>query len=121
MPITRCNAAGSRILLGLALLSASVALLSPGSEAPLPFAHADKLVHAAMFLLLAFFADAGWPHLGFVPRKYLALLGYGVAVEVLQHYIPLRSFDVLDIIADGAGLLLYGLLLLPLLRRYQIR
>ena len=121
MPITRCNSAGFRILLGLALFTATVAMLAPGSGSPLPFAHADKLVHAAGFLLLAFFADAGWPHLGFVRAKYLPLLAYGLVIECLQHYLPGRSFELLDILADGSGLLLYAILFLPLLRRLQIR
>jgi VanZ family protein len=121
MPITRCNSVGFRILLGLALFTATVAMLAPGSGSPPPFAHADKLVHAAGFLLLAFFADAGWPHLGFVRAKYLSLLAYGIGIEFAQHFIPQRSFELLDILANASGLLLYGLLLLPLLRHLQIR
>jgi VanZ family protein len=54
-------------------------------------------------------------------RKYLPLFAYGVGMEVLQHFIPNRHFGVDDILADGAGILLYGILLLPLLRRWQIR
>ena len=121
MPITRCNSAGFQILLGLALFTATVAMLTPGGAAPLPFAHADKLIHAASFLVLAFFADAGWPQVGFVRGKYLSLFLYGIAIECLQHYIPQRGFELLDILANGSGLLLYGLLVLPLLRRLQIR
>jgi VanZ family protein len=121
MPITRCNSAGFQILLGLALFTTTVAMLAPGSGIPLPFAHADKLAHMAGFLLLAFFADAGWPHLGFVRAKYLSLLAYGIGIECVQHFIPRRSFEVLDILADASGLLLYGTLVLPLLRRLQIR
>ena len=121
MPITRCNSAGFQILLGLALLIASIAMLSPKMTAELPFAHFDKLVHAASFLVLGFLADAGWPERGFVPAKYLSLLGYGIVIECLQHYIPNRGFDLLDILANGGGLALYGLAVLPLLRRHQIR
>ena len=121
MPITRCNSAGFRILLGLALFTATVAMLAPGGDSPPPFAHADKLVHVTAFLLLAFFADAGWPQLGFVRAKYLSLLAYGIGMECVQHFIPRRSFELLDILADASGLLLYGVLLLPLLRRLQIR
>lgn len=121
MPISRCNSAGFRILLGLALLISSIVLLSPGSEEPDIFPHADKLYHALGFLLLGFLADAGWPDRGFIPAKYLPLLGYGLLMEWLQLYVPLRDASGLDFVADGAGLALYGLLALPLLRHREIR
>jgi len=122
MPITRCNAAGFQILLGLALLVASIAMLSPGEpEQPLLFPGEDKLWHLLTFAVLAFLADAGWPDKGFVPLKYLPLCAYGIGIEILQNYIPNRQFGLDDLVADGTGLLLYGALALPLLRRWQIR
>lgn len=37
----------------------------------------------------------------------LAACAYGIAMEYVQkYYIPLRSFDIGDMIADGAGSLL---------------
>jgi len=84
MPITRCNAAGFQILLGLALLVASIAMLSPGEpEQPLLFPGEDKLWHLLTFAVLAFLADAGWPDKGFVPLKYLPLCAYGIGIEIL--------------------------------------
>jgi hypothetical protein len=121
MPITRCNSAGFQILLGLALLVASIAMLSPKVPGPMLFGWEDKLWHLLTFAVLAFLADAGWPTRGFTALKYLPLFAYGVAIELLQYSIPNRHFGVDDILADGAGLLLYGLLILPLLRRWAIR
>jgi len=121
MPITRCNSAGFQILLGLALFIASIAMLSPKAPEPMLYVGEDKLWHLLTFVALGFLADAGWPEKGFAPIKFLPLFAYGVVIEILQHYIPNRHFGVDDIIADGAGLLLYGLLMLPLLRRWQIR
>ncbi len=121
MPITRCNAAGFQILLGLALLVASIAMLSPSEPKPLVLPGEDKLWHLLTFAVLAFLADAGWPDKGFSAAKYLPLCAYGIGIEILQSYIPNRQFGFDDLIADGAGLLLYGLLTLPLLRRWQIR
>lgn len=122
MPITRCNSAGFQILLGLALLAATVAMLSPRvPDAGISFDHFDKLVHASTFLVLAFLADAGWPQHGFGRAKYLPLLGYGILIECVQYFIPNRSFDLLDVAADATGLLLYGAMLLTLLRRLQVR
>lgn len=121
MPITRCNSAGFQILLGLAILVTSIAMLTPSSGYPFWFWQADKLVHVLVFLVLAFLADAGWPEKPYSPIKYLPLLGYGLAVELLQHYVPTRTTSLADLLADGTGLALYGLLVLPWLRRAQIR
>ena len=122
MPITRCNSAGFQILLGLALLVASAAMLSPKApESLLSLEWEDTLWHLLTFVVLAFLADAGWPDKGFVPAKYLPLFAYGIGIELLQQLIPNRHLGLDDMIADGAGLLLYGLLILPLLRRWRIR
>ena len=121
MPITRCNSVGFRLMLGLALLIASIAMLTPGSEQPGLFWQADKLAHLGVFMTLAFLADAGWPDSPFNGKKFLPLLGYGAAIELLQLTIPMRSGSLLDLVADVLGLLLYGLLILPLLRHWKIR
>lgn len=123
MPISQCNAAGFQILLGLALIVCSLVMLTPRPPQPelLSFAQADKLVHLAAFALLGGLADAGWPQRAYNYRKYLPLLGYGLLIECLQHFIPQRSFDLFDLLADAAGLLCYGILLLPLLRRLRLR
>ena len=121
MPITRCNSAGFQILLGLALLIVSIAMLSPETPAPLGYPWEDKLWHLLTFVVLAFLADAGWPEKGFTPIKYLPLAAYGIVIEWLQIHVPGRHFSLADIGADLAGLLLYGLLILPLLRYWKIR
>jgi len=121
MPITRCNAAGFRILLGLALMVATIAMLSPKPPDPVMFDWEDKLWHMLTFAVLAFLADAGWPDNGFVAVKYLPLFAYGVVIELLQQGIPNRFFDLYDILANTAGLVVYSLLILGLLRRLQIR
>lgn len=84
----------------------------PGLESP-PFPHFDKVLHACAFgglaflLLLAFLASrrcgrawTGWSVLG-------ATL-YGVVDELHQSYVPGRSADVLDLVADGGGAILVG-------------
>ena len=121
MPITRCNSAGFRILLGLGLMVASLAMLSPKAPEPLLFSWEDKLWHLLTFLVLAFLADAGWPENGFEAIKFMPLLAYGIGIEILQYFIPNRFFGLDDIAADAAGIALYGLLVLPLLRRQNIR
>lgn len=119
--ITRCDSAGLRILLGLALLMGTWLSLSP---APLPLpevALADKCAHLVAFVLLAFLIDGSWPERGFDLPKWGSLLGYGVLIELLQTQVPNRVLSLGDIFADAAGLLLYGLVLLHGLRATRIR
>lgn len=121
MPITRCNSVGFKLLFGLAILIATVAMLSPKGAPDFEITHLDKLGHLATFALLAFLLDSGWPESRFHAKKWGGLLAYGLAIEGLQHFIPNRSFDLLDAVADATGLILYGLLILPLLYRVQFR
>lgn len=76
----------------------------------------DKLAHLFGFYVLALLADFSYPRSGFGLSKILPLLSYGLLIEIVQFFIPYRSFSLLDLAADGAGLMLYGLTLL-LLRR----
>lgn len=109
LPISRCNSAGFRLMLGIALLLISWQSLVPN---PVPAAElvGDKPLHALAFLLLGFLADAGWPELPFDWRKFVPLGLYGLAIEALQSFVPGRFASVGDLIADAAGLLFYGLI-----------
>lgn len=92
-------------LVFVVLLAVQVdALYTPQVDAPLPFAGADKLVHAALF---------GAPMLagalaGIPPRLLAGLLVAHAAVsEVIQGVVlPHRSGDPLDAVADTLGVLL---------------
>jgi VanZ family protein len=119
--ISRCDCAGLRILLGLALLMATWFALTP-SPIPLPTDFfADKWAHLATYLLLAFLVDASWPETGFDWRKWAALVGYGVSIELIQSLIPNRMFSLADVVANIAGIALYAFLVLPMLRARSIR
>ena len=59
----------------------------------------DKIVHLALFALLA--ATARWRFGGV--GTLLAVCGYAVLSEVAQLLLPTRSGDVLDVLADLAG------------------
>lgn len=69
----------------------------------------DKAQHALAFgvlMLLVFLA---------YPRSFwklaMALILYGVAIEVIQSWAGWRSGEVLDAVADGVGIVLSGLLI----------
>jgi VanZ family protein len=67
------------------------------------FHHSDKIAHVLYFAFLWLLARragfaSGWP-------LALALLGYGVSIEVAQHLAPTkRSASLIDIAADTVGI-----------------
>lgn len=69
------------------------------------FQHADKIVHASFFVGMWWLARragfaAGWP-------LALALLGYGLSIEVAQTLTPTnRSASLSDLAADAVGIAL---------------
>ena len=114
LPLSPCNQAGARLLLALALMIVTYMALTP-APGPVQEAVNDKLGHALAFALLALLVHASWPQHHFGWRMALPLLAYGLAIECAQYFIPNRFFSLLDLLADGTGILLYLLLLPPLL------
>ncbi|MFM1891434.1 MAG: hypothetical protein RLZ44_511 [Pseudomonadota bacterium] len=115
MLYSRCNAAGFRLLLGLALLLGTWQALTPAPLAPSSID--DKLLHAVVFVVLAFLTDIAWPDHDFGWRAFLGLALYGALIEGLQALTATRSAELGDWLADLAGLLAFALLLGPALRR----
>ncbi|MDF0533826.1 VanZ family protein [Shewanella sp. A32] len=69
----------------------------------------DKVGHVGSFFLLAWLA-----YLAYRPRWYwivLELACYGFIIEAVQYFLPYRSCDVKDFMADMAGVALFYLLL----------
>ena len=70
----------------------------------------DKAIHLACFFYLA---TISW--LSKIMDKdlwvYVIVLAYGILIEVVQIYIPYRSFELLDILADFTGILLASFLI----------
>ena len=98
------------------LIIATLLFCLPGQEFPeagwLDQIHFDKVVHVGLFAMLVILwslplrsrvGDQGKlsrMHLGIT----LAYILYGVAIEFIQRdFIPHRSFDVFDIVADAVG------------------
>ena len=96
-------------------------LVLPGDDLPGPgffnidIPWMDKWVHIGLFSIMAFLTCL-WIYKKQVQvsnwKKYfiicgLVCLGYGIAMEFVQkYYVPGRSFDPGDIVADGVGSLL---------------
>ncbi|MCG8016875.1 MAG: VanZ family protein [Candidatus Thiodiazotropha sp. 'RUGA'] len=76
----------------------------------------DKLSHTLAFLYLALLCDFSWPEADWNFTKALSLLGYGLFIEAVQAFLPHRFFSLLDLAADGLGLIIYSLMLPGLMR-----
>jgi VanZ family protein len=64
----------------------------------------DKMEHAITFALLTMVGCSAY-----ADRKIQVLLGllaYGILIEVLQSFTDYRFAEVLDVVADGVGILI---------------
>ncbi len=76
----------------------------------------DKLIHAGIYFVLAFFTHRALRLEQALPSLHNATLGvtialcafYGFTDEIHQHFVPGRSMDVYDWFADVLGILLYA-------------
>ncbi|MDX1635932.1 MAG: VanZ family protein [Marinobacter sp.] len=105
--------------LALAISVAAILFLATTSQThAVPASFGDKFNHLIAFVELTLLARLGWPH----ARPLLVatlVLGFGLLLELLQAPLPYRSFSLLDLAADAAGIGL-GLALSPwLLARAQ--
>ena len=99
----------SRIILLLWGISICIVIyysLIPKVEFPINFWNADKLYHCAAYGWLALL-----PMIGFAIRRValtaaLSMIILGVLLEIGQYYIPSRSFELLDIMANSLGVIL---------------
>ncbi|MGB1297548.1 MAG: VanZ family protein [Psychrobium sp.] len=78
--------------------------------------HSDKYGHVIVFFCLSvliyrcFNFSRLW--------QTVILVGYGIAVECVQYYIPYRSGGLDDVLADALGVVLfYALTLIPSVRK----
>lgn len=91
----------------LALIVSTTFSLIPSQEVPAGFAW-DKLNHWSAFFILTFLACHAYPQRLFW-QIALALLAYGIGIEIAQYFTKYRSADVMDVVADSIGILIYGL------------
>jgi VanZ family protein len=105
----------SRLVLIAALIVISYLALTPKSY-PLIETISDKFKHMLAFLVLGWLCDISFPKSPFSFAKIGFLLGYGLFLELWQHYLPYREFSMLDMLADSLGLFLYRILR-PLMMR----
>lgn len=75
----------------------------------------DKLIHIVVFFGFAVLLDLSSSRKPFWLWKGLPLLAYGIGIEMMQYFTPFRSFSVMDMVADFAGILIYFLLKISVL------
>lgn len=99
----------------------------PTLDTPLLFENQDKAIHAGVYGLLAILILGAMPLrlAGYTGRQawFSALLAslYGISDEFHQSFVPGRSPEVGDWLADTAGALLAAMLLMQLTRTLKQR
>jgi len=91
-----------RIAFAGAVLGFTVLALLPSDRLPSIFNWWDKAQHALAFAVLAVLACLGWPQVS-AWRWCLALLAYGVLIELAQAATGWRHGSVADALADAVG------------------
>jgi len=71
--------------------------------------HSDKVVHFFIYTLLGLLAARTWAAQGRARcygKGFLYASFVGISIECIQHFLPWRSFDILDIVCNvfGSGL-----------------
>jgi VanZ family protein len=112
----------SQLAFWLPLAIATFAALAP-QGVPLPIRTTDVALHLFAFTYLtaalgnAYFPLSRW----WIPA--LCMLGYGVLLEVVQHFLPPRTAELKDLVVDVAGialgLLVWRFAVAPLVSRLQ--
>ena len=80
--------------------------LMPVSEAPVSLGW-DKINHVVAFFGLAALFERAYPVVPSMMLKVTWLFFYGVLIELVQGFIPLRHISAWDIVANTSGLGFY--------------
>lgn len=90
-----------RALFVTLLIAVLILSLMPAPDAPKLLSWQDKIEHFVLFAALTALGLLAWP--GRPWRITVAILVYGVAMELAQSMTPYRVGDYLDWIADALG------------------
>lgn len=106
----------ARVLLAIAVVITLYQATIPQPVDLLPSNYFDKVLHASAFFVLSFLAELSFPGRRTLGWRLLALTSFGIFVEMVQVYIPWRSSEFMDVVADCTGMTLW-LLLAMVVRR----
>lgn len=96
----------SRLLLILAFLFINYQAMTPAT-CDFGVTIQDKVLHFLAFYLLSLLVDFAFPKTSFGAVKIMGLLGYGIAIEIAQSFMPYRCCSLYDLLADVCGIGLY--------------
>ena len=88
-----------------ALCASFYLLFSVPAEAPAGMIN-DKVAHGITFFFLTLFISRAWPE-RYGSEVLLLMITLGLFTELVQYFLPWRSFSVADWLADIAGILCY--------------
>jgi VanZ family protein len=100
----------------LQLAAVIVGSLLPGQMVPDIVGAHDKWAHFGGYVLLGFFPVIGVRSLRRGVSLALAAIPMGAALELLQHFVPGRTPDVFDALANSGGAIA-GICVAGVLRR----
>lgn len=83
-------------------LAVLVLAIIPPLQQPVPSTGWDKADHLAAFLVLGLLGVRAHP--ANQMQCHLGLVGFAIAIELVQALLPWRDPSLLDLLADGAGL-----------------
>lgn len=79
----------------------------------------DKANHFIAFAALYVTLHFGFSRLN-LSTKVAILLAYGIQIEIMQSFVPNRYFNLLDVVADGIGIV-FGILVARILNGFKAR
>ncbi len=77
----------------------------------------DLLMHFLGYVVLMCSGFFAFPDRKYATKLFICFFIYSFLIECLQYFLPYRSFSLLDLVANGSGLLVgigLSLLLLPI-------
>ncbi len=97
----------ARMALAIAVMGITVLALMPAPEVPITTLW-DKLDHWFAFFTLALLAEHAFPRQPFWRRIAPWVMAYGVGLEIVQWFTPDRDGNLMDLLANGIGIVSYG-------------
>ncbi len=97
----------ARMALAIAVMGITVLALMPAPEVPIATLW-DKLDHWFAFFTLALLAEHAFPRQPFWRRIAPWVMAYGVGLEIVQWFTPDRDGNLMDLLANGIGIVSYG-------------
>lgn len=101
-----------------AMAIALVFALKPQSL-QLGFEGADKILHMIVFMCLSFMPAMMMEKSRHIIIGIMLVMAIGIGIELIQHSIPSRSAEFMDVVFDGIGVAIGTMIGLSLRSTYQ--